>query len=746
MTTLLPVVKARWFTADGKLPLAGGKVDFFEAGTSTRKDTFTDFGGLTANTNPVILDANGEADIWTGTGFYKVVVKDSADVVQTTTDDVSGVGAGDLTLQSVNNIVALKALDAASSDIVEVLGYFNPPGTTVSGVTEQADAGGGLFYWDADSTVADNKGTVIIPDTLPASGRWVRIFDGPVSVKWFGAKGDYILDSGGLNGSPQDDTTEINDTCAFARTHNLAVRIPSGNYFVSGAIVCAVPMSGDQKPRIDTNIEYGDTTWNNGSVNFEGSFIIWDNSLTTTGIHMQNVSGDDSQNVKFKNIAFMSQSSASVGGGILFEIDTPAATTKYDFGDLPPFEDCLILNFTLGIDVQAVTQLRLGDIEFRGCQRALKLGITTTDLAEQVYIEGANFKQCGDGSTSYIRLENAKSIHFNRCLFDVTSEIGILKISGGGLYFSECFYANQASGSGVGGGDFKFILAEATTNYDGGISMYRCLSGTDGGDIDLGPATTDGNFTIIDSNLAGTIDLGTGNLVQFGNNTTGLLTTTGFDNRFTSNDFQYKGLKIRSSGKTRQITTVSADDDEILSLAPTDSSSLDDGALIKLHADLDAAKADIDILAGTGANDGDINLTTALGDINLKTDATKQVKVTNTDDSTSGTTGALISAGGIGSAKDIVTDSDLIAAAAGGGLQIKEGSDARMGTGTLSGGSVVIANTSITANTRVFLTYRNGSAPQLALAEDDASRNPGTSFKVFGNNAEDFSFLLIEPA
>lgn len=65
------------------VPLNGGKLYFYEAGTSTALDTYTDSTGSEANTNPVILNANGEptSGIYgpNGTG-YKVNLTDSSDV------------------------------------------------------------------------------------------------------------------------------------------------------------------------------------------------------------------------------------------------------------------------------------------------------------------------------------------------------------------------------------------------------------------------------------------------------------------------------------------------------------------------------------------------------------------------------------------------------------------------------------------------------------------------------------------
>jgi len=52
---------------------AGYYVYTYEPGTSTPKDTYTDTSETVANTNPIILDARGEADIW-WVNSYKVAV------------------------------------------------------------------------------------------------------------------------------------------------------------------------------------------------------------------------------------------------------------------------------------------------------------------------------------------------------------------------------------------------------------------------------------------------------------------------------------------------------------------------------------------------------------------------------------------------------------------------------------------------------------------------------------------------
>lgn len=48
----------------------------------------------------------------------------------------------------------------------------------------------GIFEWRPNSIANDNGGTVIKPTVVPnaSPGRWSRVFDGPISVKWFGVK------------------------------------------------------------------------------------------------------------------------------------------------------------------------------------------------------------------------------------------------------------------------------------------------------------------------------------------------------------------------------------------------------------------------------------------------------------------------------------------------------------------------------------------------------------------------------
>lgn len=89
MAALMPQGKQQYFTAGG-IPLVGGKVYTYAAGTTTPLATYTTAAAGTPNTNPVILDSRGEASIFFSAANYKIVVKDSLDSTIWTQDNLPG--------------------------------------------------------------------------------------------------------------------------------------------------------------------------------------------------------------------------------------------------------------------------------------------------------------------------------------------------------------------------------------------------------------------------------------------------------------------------------------------------------------------------------------------------------------------------------------------------------------------------------------------------------------------------------
>jgi hypothetical protein len=127
------------------------------------------------------------------------------------------------------------------------------------------------------------------------------------------------------------------------------------------------------------------------------------------------------------------------------------------------------------------------------------------------------------------------------------------------------------------------------------------------------------------------------------------------------------------------------------------------------------------------------------------------VTIGSTAASTSTTTGALIVAGGAGVAGAInsasVTTSLLTVtgnidiSTIGAGLKVAEGSNAKQGVATLSSGTVLVSNTSVTATSRIQLTAQdNNSTGALRVS----ARTPFTSFTITSSNGSDSGVVAYE--
>lgn len=78
-SVLLAPVPIQQFNQGG-IPCSGCKLFTYAAGTTTKLATYTDSTGVTPNTNPIILDSNGQASVWLANGSaYKLVLSPSYD-------------------------------------------------------------------------------------------------------------------------------------------------------------------------------------------------------------------------------------------------------------------------------------------------------------------------------------------------------------------------------------------------------------------------------------------------------------------------------------------------------------------------------------------------------------------------------------------------------------------------------------------------------------------------------------------
>jgi len=101
----------------------------------------------------------------------------------------------------------------------------------------------------------------------------------------------------------------------------------------------------------------------------------------------------------------------------------------------------------------------------------------------------------------------------------------------------------------------------------------------------------------------------------------------------------------------------------------------------------------------------------------------------------------------IDNAGDVTIQGNMAVDAAGKGLQVKEGSNVKQGTATLVAGTATVSDSSVTANSRIFLTVQ---APGGTVGTPYVSaRSAGTSFTITSTSSSDTStvgYEIFEPA
>jgi len=208
MAGLTPSPKQQIFGTDG-LPLVGGKIYTYAAGTSTPIATYTDYTANTANTNPIILDSYGQANIWLiNTTTYKFVVKTAADVLLYTVVNISfpldlnSFGApppigdvtpntGAFTTLSATSTVTFTGTGAAKLNVgttgqrpTAVTGMVRYNSTTGKfegyGATAWGALGGGATGGGADQVFVENGQTVTTDYTLTTG--FNAMSTGPITI------------------------------------------------------------------------------------------------------------------------------------------------------------------------------------------------------------------------------------------------------------------------------------------------------------------------------------------------------------------------------------------------------------------------------------------------------------------------------------------------------------------------------------------------------------------------------------
>ena len=246
---------AQFFDNSGQV-LTGGKVYTYLAGTTTPAATYTNSLGVTAQPNPIILNAAGRVpdsgEIWLAdTVSYKFVLKDANDVLIGTYDNLIGINSNLINFtgqeetqtatqgQTVFTLTTLSYLPATNNLLVFVNGSKQILGTNFTETTSTVVTFvNGLNVGDVvDFCTATPINTTVITATQVnynegGTGAVTRTVTSKlqesISVKDFGAVGDGYT----------DDTVAIKAAIAAAQTYagGNSILFPAGNYLISSTL------------------------------------------------------------------------------------------------------------------------------------------------------------------------------------------------------------------------------------------------------------------------------------------------------------------------------------------------------------------------------------------------------------------------------------------------------------------------------------------------------------------------------
>jgi hypothetical protein len=261
MGALLSPVPVMRFYDNNNNPLAGGQLFTYQAGTTTPVATYTDSTASTANTNPIILNARGEAPVWLlPAQAYKFVLEDANGNTIWTCDQITSpapvavgnmhdeLGSGgapgfaanvDFTPGTTTTLTLSQGYGASANIWVAFDGAEQGPdsyslnGATLT-FTAPIPVGVNKVFVKGGTTLSigtPGAGSVTTASLAPGSQLYNRVFD-IKSAKDYGAKGDGVT----------DDTAALNTFFAALQNGGFGF-LPDGTYNISNGFIINKPIT-----------------------------------------------------------------------------------------------------------------------------------------------------------------------------------------------------------------------------------------------------------------------------------------------------------------------------------------------------------------------------------------------------------------------------------------------------------------------------------------------------------------------
>lgn len=376
-------------------------------------------GYISRNGSPAFLYINGN---------YSVMVRDSRDrqiyyvpdflmvgseqavslgELQNTTDPTLGISLIPTAERIVANIAALRTLPKTGGSIwAFVEGYYAP-----------GDGGGGHYYLDAaDTTSADNSGTIIVnPDD---GARWKLSYTDSLSVRQFGAKGD----------GAADDTASIMAAFNVLPSKGGTLRFPAGRYnytlltFDSATGLTLIGEGAINNTELTCTSSIASDGIKFRSVfDCTASYITFNHSTAAFTGYLTDMSHKPASLIDTQGMYFFRCTFSSVG----FDKYT-AKGANLNESTLVTFEGCKFGSLLRPIDGQNPAGGGYANgVRFKNCQSFDNIGFFANYLGEQWTFQDCNFQTGHDGAQRICFSDNVttwRGLTFINCgVYDATA-------------------------------------------------------------------------------------------------------------------------------------------------------------------------------------------------------------------------------------------------------------------------------------------------------------------------------------
>jgi hypothetical protein len=570
----------------------------------------------------------------------------------------------------------------------------------VTGRLTENDGAGGLFFYDGSDATSTNLGTVFKP--AASAGRWIRQYGGTINAKWFGVTGDGVT----------DDFLAITNAydVAGSSTPKGALFFPNGTYLVSGTIVCdkAVSIYGETSEqtqfrkattsavfKIDTlggahtYSNFMVTSANNGTVNggdTSDGIDIWAGS----NIEMNNLfvlrQGGNGIRLRSGNLGSYRHLTCSLntGNGILVDSGTGTGSGAANA--------CFWSAISCGTNGGIGFNINAGDSHFVTSLHAetnVDVGFRVNDFANIINVYSENNTNGVAGSGGVLEAAAVGT------LIQYTHGTGTDEVDDRGINNSIVYSRRPRNAKLWGVTGVNPVSPLSVLNLMNTTNVMLTLE-----------STAD---SLIAGDIIGGLQFYSRDLSTHGTGYSGAVQSKSLD---ASGVNAYLSLQTRAAAASNTVENVRVD------------------------------ATGIEVYTGGVRTRGNYTAP-EVGGISLGGSATF---------------GGILTGDGFGGTYDLTmlnrTGSLVLGIPTGtfnvsipnGGFLIGEGNNQRMGVATLVGGTIAVANTSVTANTRIFVSRSTTGG---TVGHLSTTQIASTSFTVNSSSGTDTStvnWLLIEPS